>query len=614
MEKILTTDLSKKILVLGNEAIVRGALEGGVDVATTYPGTPSSEIGDTFFKIAREMNIYFEFSINERVAIEVAGSASVSGLNAVTFMKHVGLNVASDAFMSLGYTGVRGAHIIISADDPHCHSSQNEQDNRYYAKIANIPMLEPSTPQEAKEMMRVGMGMSHKLELPILLRTTTRMNHVRAPITLNQIRKGRGKVTFEKDPYRFVIVPEVARKGHLRLLERMKSAEKLSEETEFNFVVEKGDGEIGIITSGVSYNYVREIIEKYDLKAKVLKLGMTNPLPERKCVEFMNSVRSIIIIEELEPFLEDAMKVIAKDNKIDVPIHGKSNHCFPRYGEFNPDIVMRGMARFFDLTFESREQEKIEIPTRPPILCSGCPHRASFYAAKKASKGVAIYPQDIGCYTLSFAPPLNTGDLLFCMGSSVGTAGGFSKITDQKVIAFIGDSTFFHAGIPGLINAVHNKQRFVLCILDNSTTAMTGHQPHPGLGMDGLGLPAPSISIPEIVKACGVKFLRIVDPNNLKECIKVFKDALEFDEVAVVITKRKCIILELRDRRRRGERIKRYTVDKEKCNECHYCIKQFACPAFYLDNGVLKINKSLCYGCGVCPQICPRDAIIEVSE
>jgi len=617
--EILEDKPGKQILLLGNEAITRGALEAGIDVATTYPGTPSSEIADTFSIIAKSFTkqnkdpgFYFEYSTNEKVALEVAAAASLSGLRALTCMKHVGLNVASDAFMTYLYVGCRGGHIIVSADDPSCHSSQNEQDNRYFALFGSAPMLEPSTPDEAKEMTRIGFDLSEELKLPVILRTTTRLNHVRGSIELKNIQKSRGKGHFEKDTM-LVPVPAIARLQHPILLKKMEQAEKISEKSKFNKIIDIGkpDG-YGIVTSGVSYNYVMELVNDMNLNVKILKLGMTHPIPSKMCKEFIKSCKSIVIVEELEPILENQFKVMAHDLGSNVKVYGKSSGHFSRLYEYNLDIVADAFSKIFKFKnpFTTPKESKIKLPSRPPSLCPGCPHRATYYAVKKAAPKTTIYPTDIGCYTLGKAPPYETADLLLCMGSNAGTACGLAIATDQKIISFMGDSTFFHAGIPPILDAAHHNHDVVITVLDNRTTAMTGHQPHPGTDFDGMGRHAKRILVEDVVKGCGVKHIEIVDPNKIKETTEAFKRALEFKGPSVVISKSPCILLENRDKRRRGEQISVYEIDQEKCQKCKICINHFACPAInYGEDESIVIDEQQCNGCGNCADICPFDSI-----
>jgi len=617
--EIIDEKPGKTILLLGNEAITRGAIEAGVDVATTYPGTPSSEIADTFSAIAKYLKkqdkkppFYFEYSTNEKVALEVAAAASFCNLRSLTCMKHVGLNVASDAFMTYLYVGCKGGHIIISADDPSCHSSQNEQDNRYFALFGSAPMLEPTTPEEAKEMTRQGFDLSEELRLPVLLRTTTRLNHARGTIKLTKPKKPKGKGFFEKDP-NLVTVPAVARKQHPELLKKMEQAAKISDESPFNKIIQHGKkSKMGIATSGVSYNYVKEAVEDLRLDVRILKLGMTHPIPPKMCKSFLESCDTVVVVEELEPFLENQLKALAYELGSSVKILGKSTNHFSRLYEYTPDIVTAVLAKIFDKKnpLEQPKPAKLKLPRRPPALCPGCPHRATYYAVKKVAPESTIYPTDIGCYTLGKEPPLEMADLLLCMGSNAGTACGLSVSTDQKIISFMGDSTFFHSGIPAIINAAHHNDDVVITILDNRTTAMTGHQPHPGTETDGMGNPAKRILVEDVVKGCGIEHIEVVNPNVIRKTSEAFKRALEFKGPSVVVSKAPCILLENRDKRRAGKTIHTFTVDQDKCDHCDICISEFGCPAFYHDEeNHVQINETVCNGCGNCVQVCPAHAI-----
>jgi len=617
--QIIDEKSNKTILLLGNEAITRGAIEAGVDVATTYPGTPSSEIADTFSAIARYLkgqnrkpSFYFEYSTNEKVSLEVAAAASFCNLRSLTCMKHVGLNVASDAFMTYLYVGCKGGHIIVSADDPGCHSSQNEQDNRYFALFGSAPMLEPTTPQEAKEMTRLGFDLSEELRLPVLLRTTTRLNHARGPVKLLKPKPSKGKGFFEKDSD-LVTVPSVARKQHPLLLEKMEKAALLSDSSPFNEIITHGKkNRIGIVTSGVSFNYVTEAVKELGIDTSILKLGMTHPLPPQMCKRFIENCDTIVVVEELEPFLENQLKAMAHDIGSTVKILGKSSGHFSRLYEYNPDIVTGALSQIFNIKnpLVMPAVVKLKLPRRPPALCPGCPHRATYYAAKKVAPETTIYPTDIGCYTLGKEPPLEMADLLLCMGSNAGTACGLAVATDQKIISFMGDSTFFHSGIPPVVNAAHHNHDVVITVLDNRTTAMTGHQPHPGTDTDGMGNKAKRILVEDVVKGCGIEHIEVVNPNVIRKTSEAFKRALDFKGPSVVVSKAPCILLENRDKRRQGKKIHTFMVDQTKCEGCDICINEFGCPAFYHDdNDLVQINETLCNGCGNCVQVCPAHAI-----
>ncbi len=600
MERLLAD--SGRLLLLGNEAITRGLIEAGVGLAATYPGTPSSEVGKALEKVASHAGMYFEYSVNEKVALEVAGAAAASGVRSFAFMKHVGLNVASDALLTLACTGVRAGMVVMTADDPSCHSSQSEQDNRYYAKLGLIPMLEPSTPAEARDMVVEAYRLSELLATPVLLRTTTRVNHARGPVDLKRAPRPQAKGAFEKDPQRFVTVPANARLLRLEQLERMERALKLSEASPLNYVV--GSSRIGIVTSGVTYTYAREWLEDVE----ILKLGFTNPVPEKKICKFLQGKQRVVVLEELEPYLEDEVRRIAQQHGISVEILGKRTGHLPRAFEFSPDVIF-SLKNILPVRAEKAPVDvpQLALPSRPPVLCAGCPHRATYYAAKKAVGNTgAIYSTDIGCYTLGVQPPMQCADFTLCMGSSVGAAGGFAQVTDQKVIAFIGDSTFFHAGIPPLINAAYNDHDFVMVILDNRTTAMTGHQPNPGVGREHGGIETPSIPLEPLVRACGVKQVRTVDPYDFNSTIEAMREAVAYDGLAVVIAKRPCPLL----KRKEGKLTRsRYQVNQDRCSQCYICVSRLSCPALTREDKAVKVDSTMCIGCGVCAQVCPKDAI-----
>jgi indolepyruvate ferredoxin oxidoreductase alpha subunit len=549
MHELLAAQPGSKSLLLGNEAIVRGALEAGISFATTYPGTPSSEIGDTYYRIAQETDLYFEYSVNEKVALETAAAASISGLRTMCSMKHVGLNVAADALITLAYVGVKGGMVVVSADDPSLHSSQNEQDNRYYARLAGLPMLEPANSQEALEMTRAAFQLSEAHQIPVLLRTTTRVNHGRGIVTMGSLKPPRAKGAFKKDPFNLVMVPMVGRRLHIELLEKIDKLKKEADGSPFNTV--NGRGGWGVVTSGVSYNYVMDGIRELDIvdRVQVLKLGMTYPFPDGLCLDFLEGVEEVLVVEELEPFLEDMLKVAAQEQGLTLRIRGKGDELLPRHFEFDPVQVKSAIARFFLLDYQPPEVVKeSDLPQRPPNLCAGCPHRATYYAVKQAvGDAAAIYPSDIGCYTLGLLPPLETADFVLCMGSSVSSAGGFAKAQDQPVVAFIGDSTFFHSGIAGLINAVQNNHNFTLAILDNGTTAMTGQQPHPGVELTPEGRRPPKVDIEAVVRGCGVDRIVVVNPLQVDKTIAIIKEMIEGEQgVKVIISKSPCPLFERR--------------------------------------------------------------------
>lgn len=619
---LLKDELNKRVLLLGNEAIVRGILESGISVVTTYPGTPASEIGDTMAEMSKEAGVYMEYSTNEIVAVEVAAGAANCGVRALTAMKHVGLNVAADAVMTLAYVGVKGGYVIVTADDPECYSSQNEQDNRHYALLSNLPCLEPSDPQEAKEMVKAAIEMSEKLGLPVLLRTTTRVNHTRAPVTYGKLQKASVKGDFVRDMKRMVMIPAFARPQHISLLEKVEKAKEISEQSLFNKIARKGKSEYGIISSSSAYNYAIEAADLLRLDTSILKLGMTHPLPEKMIGQFLKAHKKIIIVEELEPILEMQIKAIAKDHAPSTEIHGKmSKQYFSRKGELSTRTVTESIAEITGkkMSTDFRGINKAyaviasELPARPPILCAGCPHRASFFIIKRVGGEKAVYPTDIGCYALGTASPLGVGDLLICMGSSISTAQGINRATGRNTIATLGDSTFFHAAIPGLVNAVYNNAKVTLIVLDNVTTAMTGHQPHQGTGITGMGSPAERISIEKIAEACGVKYVRVVNPFKLKEAETVLKEALQHDGPSVLVFRAPCTLIDIREKRRKDLKIVPCKI-ADKCTNCMACIKLLGCPALIVEAGKARISASLCTGCGLCVAVCPFEAIEGGSD
>ncbi|MFX1481905.1 MAG: indolepyruvate ferredoxin oxidoreductase subunit alpha [Promethearchaeota archaeon] len=626
-KELLEDNPGKEILLLSNEAIARGVLEAGVRLVALYPGTPSSEIGNNLTSMAPHIpNFYFEFSANEKVAMEVAGAAAVAGVRSMMVCKGPGLNVAADPFFSLAYVGVRRGMVIVVADDPSMWSSQNENDSRYYALMGNMPMMEPADPIEAKSMLLEAYELSEKLELPVLFRTTTRVNHTRAPVKLGKILSRPSKITYEKEPFRFVPVPSVARKRHPWLLGQIDIARELSEKSKLNFV--EGEGELGILTSGVAYNYVIEALAAMKIKAEVLKLGITNPIPEKMVTEFLARHQRIVVVEELEPFLETHARRLAQLNKIPVDILGKEQDYFPRVYEYSPRIVMDALSKITTCNtpinweeIDQKTQELPDLPPRPPLLCAGCPHRATYYAIRAATRGKAIYPTDIGCYTLSIAPPLETADILFDMGSSITTACGLAEVTDQDVVATIGDSTFFASGLPGLANAVYNQHRICLVVLDNRTTAMTGHQPHPGTGITGMQKHVPPIDIEKVCKGLGVKYTKTVEPFEsmaglVAEIREMVKWSRENHNPAVLVSKEPCALLTAAERQRTGEFPPKYYVDTELCNACKRCLNRLSCPAMYMDPDTEQavIDETLCNLCGTCVSVCPQGAIKQEGK
>jgi indolepyruvate ferredoxin oxidoreductase alpha subunit len=612
MHALLSGKTGDRMLLLGNEAIVRGALEAGVAFATAYPGTPSSEVPLNFFQIMQETDLYFEYSTNEKVALEVAAGAAVSGLRTMVTMKHVGVNVAADPLMTLAYTGVNGGMVILTADDPSLFSSQNEQDNRFYARLSGLPMLEPTTPQEAKDMTIYAFELSEQLRLPVFLRTTTRINHSRGIVTLGEITPRQTKGNFVKDPFSYVTVPAVSRTLHVKLLKKYDQALEEANRSSFNAII--GQGKWGIITQGVSFCYVQDALQELEVAEafSVLKIGFSYPFPQQLVENFLPQVDKVLVVEELEPIMEEAVLATAQRIGRQIPIQGKGIGLLNRLFENEPVRVKKSIAQYFDLPYQVKEPLEITdlpaLPGRPPNLCPGCPHRYFFYAVKKVVGEEAIFPTDIGCYTLGVLPPLSVADFVICMGSSASSAAGFSRATDKPVIAFIGDSTFFHSGITGLINAFYNNHKFTLVILDNGTTAMTGHQPHPGVDSSLLGRSNNQVSIEALVNGIGVKMVTVVNPKKVKETMEAVKKSLAFEGVSVIISQEICPLYARRVLP--PSRAKTFTVNESRCRNHRDCVNLFACPAFYIEKDRAKINENLCIGCAVCAQVCPENAIV----
>lgn len=571
-----------KKLLIGNAAIARGAYEAGVSVVSSYPGTPSTEITE---HMTQYSTIYSEWATNEKVAAEVAIGASIGGARSMSCMKHVGVNVAADPLFTFSYTGVNGGMVLVCADDPGMHSSQNEQDSRMYALAAHIPMLEPSDSAEAKDFTVLAYELSEKYDTPVFLRLTTRVAHSQSIVELGEPKEKVLK-PYTKDVEKYVMIPVYARKRHEIMENNMQTLTKDCNGFEINRA-EYNNTDIGIICAGGVYQYVKEALPN----ASVLKLGMVHPMPMDMIKEFASKVKRLIVIEELEPFFETQLKAQG--------INCEGKNLFSVLGEFNSALIGR--------TINGGEIaiSEADLPARPPVLCAGCPHRAIYHVIKKLKLNVT---GDIGCYSLGATAPLSAIDAVMCMGAGIGMSHGMEKARGEEFISntvsVIGDSTFVHSGITGLINAVYNKGRTTLLILDNSTTGMTGHQPHPGTGKTISGEQTHELDLYALCLACGVKNIQVVDSYDLAGVEKAIKEEIQKPEVSVIIAKRVCALLS-------KELTKKYRIN-ENCKNCKACIR-LGCPAISSGKTSVSIDRSLCVGCDMCRKVCKFSAIEEAQ-
>ncbi len=575
-------------LMLGNEAVARGLYEAGVTVISSYPGTPSTEITEY---AAKYKEMYCEWAPNEKVAMEVALGASIGGARAFCAMKHVGLNVAADPLFTASYTGVNAALVIGVADDPGMHSSQNEQDSRHYAMAAKLPMLEPSDSEECKEYTKLAFTLSEQFDTPVLLRLSTRVSHSQS-VTETGDRLNVSLKEYKKDPAKYVMMPSYAKAKHVVVEERTQRLIAYAERASVN-TAEYNDTSIGIITSGVAYQYAKEAMGD---KASYLKLGMVYPLPEQLIAEFASKVDTLYVVEELDDFIETHCK------KLGISVKGKE--VFPLIGEYSQRLIRE---KLLGVTAKSQLFDEV-VPVRPPVMCPGCPHRGLFYSLNKL--GVTVFG-DIGCYTLGAAPPLGALDTTICMGASISGLHGFNKArgkeSAKKSVAVIGDSTFMHSGVTGLIDIAYNQGVSTVLILDNSITGMTGHQQNPTTGLTLQGDVTAKVSIEKVCEAVGINRVRVVDPNQVKNVVAVISEELEADEPSVVIARRPCALLKTV---RRGKPL---TVDQDKCKSCRACFK-IGCPSIRMVDGKASIDKTLCFGCGLCASLCSFGAMAVATE
>jgi len=615
----------KKVVLLGNEAIARGAIESGVGLVACYPGTPSSEVPMTLSKIAKKVGFYFEYSSNEKVAFETAAGAAWSGVRSLTAVKHFGLNVASDSVLPVAYVGVKGGLVLMVADDPNGWSSaQSEQDTRYFTRMARMPMIEPSNPQECLEYTKLAFDISEEFEIPIFLRTTTKVSHSIGTVKLGKLKKPKVKGRFKKDFNRFYNIKPSLQKLHDKVDKKLeKIGKKYSKRLNKIF---PGEGNIGIITSGVGFEYVKEILHKFKINLPIAKIGLSYPLSEQFIAGFIKGKKKVIIVEELEPIIENYVKQVAKDVNPNLIIHGKD--VFPRSGEYNLERIVPGFEKILDKKIGidfNRHKKEVEkalkgLPPRKPVFCPGCPHRSTFYAVGEVFGDKTVYAGDIGCYLLGIFEPFKMQDFVISMGASLGLAHGITKVSDQEVVVFIGDSTFFHAGMPGLANLRFNDGKSPLVIvMDNSITAMTGHQPNPGSGFTGMNEKVNSIKIEEVAKAFGAE-VRVVSSFNQKQLIQVLKELKEIKGLRVLVSKGECRLLTRRKMRRVGIELPKFQIiDQRKFKKgADEVLNHFSCPAIMKkkENGktIYQIDQDACWGCGVCMQIAPKESIKPLKK
>ena len=573
-----------KTLLLGNAAVARGVYEAGVAVVSSYPGTPSTEITQC---ISEYKEIYTEWAPNEKVGLEVAFGASLAGKRAFTGMKHVGLNVAADPLFTLSYTGVNGGLVIAVADDPGMHSSQNEQDSRHYAKAAKVPMLEPADSSECYEFTKLAFEMSEKFDTPVLIRMCTRVGHSQSVVEIGE-RVEPPDIPYEKNAPKYVMMPTFARTRHPIVEQRTLDLKAFAEETSLNRV-EMGGTDMGIVTSGTAYQYVKEV---FGDSVSVLKIGMVHPLPEKLISDFAAKVKNLFVVEELDSVLEDHCK------KIGLKVTGKD--MFSLVGELSQNIV----AEKFGLPVNEGQVIEDPIPMRPPVMCAGCSHRGLFYTLAKIK---AVVHGDIGCYTLGATPPLNAMDTTLCMGAATSSLHGYVRAGGKNAVCVIGDSTFAHMGVGGLMDIAYNGSDSTVIILDNSTTGMTGHQENPTTGYNIRGEKAGRIDLEALARAMGIERVRVIDPNNLKESYAAITEEMSAPGPSVIIARRPCALLKT---------TKAYPplmVDKERCTGCSVCMK-IGCPSISMKNKKAGINRTLCVGCGVCVQLCKFGAFVERAK
>ena len=615
MGEMLLSPNSGSEIMMGNTAVVRGMLEAGVRAVTSYPGSPTPEIAAAIASIPAERNpMYFEFSVNEKVATEVAFGASINGHLSCVFFKSVGLNVAADTFVQLSLMELIGGMVVVLGDDPGANSSQNEQDNRHIAHLSYVPVLEPSTPSEAYSMFIEAVRLSQKMHMPIIVRLSTHVCHAKERVSFGKLnfhdRDNKPKFGVENGPY--IPITADALKMKRRALKKLEEFRRIAQDSYLNRIIEGTDTSRGIITAGAPYLSLLDVIGSSDTRPDILKLGIVHPLPEREIVDFLSSHEEVKILEELDNLIEKEAKAIAYDNELKTKIIGKLD-IEDWIGEYTPNKVEEVLSKTWqDFVEPSKPKiEGVELKPRPAQMCPGCGHRSAFHSIKKALKDSDITVADIGCHTLGYLEPYRIGQVLLCMGHSSGTASGLSLFNNsRRVVAFLGDSTFFHAGLPGIINAIFNKHNFTLIIMENGTTAMTGHQDHPAVGRNFREV-TQKIPVRQVLEGLGVENIREVDTYNQSKLTQLVEEALEEEGFKVIIAKHPCMLKFSRELRRKGRLLPNPVRVNEKCNRKHVCVSDFACPSYQIaDDGSIWVQKDLCIGDRSCIQTCPSEAIV----